>query len=70
MPWGVQVIRVLRDLGDNEVADIVRKKTKASVNATVFGDEEVQQGIAPAVVDADGKLCEPTEYYLNYLHSQ
>jgi lambda family phage portal protein len=54
VPWGAPVIRALRDLDDYEVAEIVRKKTEACVTAIVFGDDEAQQGIAPAVVDADG----------------
>ncbi|MFN3577250.1 MAG: phage portal protein, partial [Tabrizicola sp.] len=61
VPWGAPVIRALRDLDDYEVAEIVRKKTEACVTAIVFGDEEAQQGIAPAVVDADGNRVEQFE---------
>ncbi|RCK26784.1 portal protein [Thalassospira profundimaris] len=61
VPWGAPVIRSLRDLDDYEVAEIVRKKTEACVTAIVFGDEETQQGVAPAVVDADGKRIEQFE---------
>jgi lambda family phage portal protein len=61
VPWGAPVIRSLRDLDDYEVAEIVRKKTEACVTAIVFGDEEAQQGIAPAVVDADGNRVEQFE---------
>jgi hypothetical protein len=60
-PWGAPVIRSLRDLDDYEVAEIVRKKTEACVTAIVFGDEETQQGVAPSVVDADGKRIEQFE---------
>jgi len=61
VPWGAPVIRSLRDLDDYEVAEIVRKKTEACVTAIVFGDEETQQGVAPSVVDADGKRIEQFE---------
>lgn len=61
VPWGAPVIRSLRDLDDYEVAEIVRKKTEACVTAIVFGDDEAQQGIAPAVVDADGNRVEQFE---------
>lgn len=61
VPWGAPVIRSLRDLADYEVAEIVRKKTEACVTAIVFGDDEAQQGIAPAVVDADGNRVEQFE---------
>jgi lambda family phage portal protein len=61
VPWGAPVIRALRDLDDYEVAEIVRKKTEACVTAIVVGDDETQQGIAPAVVDADGNRVEQFE---------
>lgn len=61
VPWGAPVIRSLRDLDDYEVAEIVRKKTEACVTAIVFGDDETQQGVAPAVTDADGKRVEQFE---------
>jgi lambda family phage portal protein len=61
VPWGAPVIRSLRDLDDYEVAEIVRKKTEACVTAIVFGDDETQQGVAPAVTDADGKHVEQFE---------
>ena len=51
----------MRDLDDYEVAELVRKKTEACVTAFVFGDDESQQGIAPAVVDADGNRVEQFE---------
>ena len=61
VPWGAPVIRALRDLDDYEVAEIVRKKTEACVAAIVLGDDEDQQGIAPAVVDANGNRIEQFE---------
>ena len=61
VPWGAPVIRSLRDLDDYEVAEIVRKKTEACVTAIVFGADEDEQGIAPSVVDADGKRVETFE---------
>ncbi len=61
VPWGAPVIRSLRDLDDYEVAELVRKKTEACVTAIVFGDDEAQQGIAPAVIDADGNRVEQFE---------
>lgn len=43
------------------MAELVRKKTEACVTAIVFGDDEAQQGIAPAVIDADGNRVEQFE---------
>ena len=43
------------------MAELVRKKTEACVTAIVFGEDEAQQGIAPAVVDADGNRVEQFE---------
>ena len=47
VPWNAPVIRSLRDLDDCEVAELVRKKTKACVTAIVFGDDDSNKGSRP-----------------------
>lgn len=61
VPWGVPAIRALRDLGDWQVAELKRKKIEASVVGFVFGADEEQSSIAPAVLDADGNRVEQFE---------
>lgn len=61
VPWGAPVMRALRDLDDWTQAELVRKKTEACVVGVVFGADEVEQGVAPAVVDADGNRVEQFE---------
>jgi lambda family phage portal protein len=54
-------MRALRDLDDWTNAELVRKKTEACLVGIVFGADEAEQGVAPTVVDADGKLIEQFE---------
>lgn len=61
VPWGAPVMRALRDLDDWTNAELVRKKTEACLVGIVFGADEAEQGVAPTVVDADGKLIEQFE---------
>lgn len=61
VPWGSPVMRALRDLDDWTNAELVRKKTEACLVGIVFGADEVEQGVAPTIVDADGKLIEQFE---------
>lgn len=61
VPWGTPVMRALRDLDDWTQAELVRKKTEACVVGIVLGADEVEQGIAPSVVDADGNRVEQFE---------
>ena len=61
VPWGTPVIRTLRDLHDYEEAEIVRKKIESCLTAIVLGADEVEQGIAPMVVDAEGNHVEQFE---------
>ncbi len=61
VPWGAPVMRALRDLDDWTNAELVRKKTEACLVGIVMGADEADQGVAPAVVDADGKTIEQFE---------
>lgn len=61
VPWGAPAMRHIRDLDDWQHAELVRKKTEACLVGIVFGAEEVDQGIAPAVEDADGNRIEQFE---------
>ncbi|MFC3118882.1 phage portal protein [Jhaorihella thermophila] len=54
-------MRALRDLGDWQAAELVRKKTEACLVGVVFGAEEAEQGMAPSVVDADNRVIEAFE---------
>ncbi|PRX27771.1 phage portal protein, lambda family [Meinhardsimonia xiamenensis] len=61
VPWGAPAMRALRDLGDWQAAELVRKKTEACLVGVVFGAEEAEQGVAPSVVDADNRVIEAFE---------
>lgn len=61
VPWGAPSMRHIRDLDDWQNAELVRKKTEACLVGIVFGAEEADQGIAPAVEDADGNRIEQFE---------
>lgn len=61
VPWGTPAMRHIRDLDDWQVAELVRKKTEACLVGIVFGAEEADQGIAPAVEDAEGNRIEQFE---------
>jgi lambda family phage portal protein len=61
VPWGAPVMRALRDLDDWTNAELTRKKTEACLVGVVTGGDDADQGMAPAVVDADGKRIEQFE---------
>jgi hypothetical protein len=54
VPWGVPAMRALRELGDWQTAELVRKKIEASMVGFVFGADEDQQSMAPVVQDGFG----------------
>lgn len=60
VPWCSPIIRAARDLDDYEFAEGVRKKIASSVVGVVtgFDDNEAERGVAPQVVDANGKVIE------------
>lgn len=66
IPWLAPVLALKRDLADYESYELLRKKTEAAVVAFVIPgegmegdvDTEDKDGIAPSVVDADGRLVE------------
>lgn len=60
-PWGSPVIRALRDLDDWTNAELVRKKTEACLVGIVVGADDGQEGIAPSIVDSNGKIIEKFE---------
>jgi lambda family phage portal protein len=61
VPWGAPVMRALRDLDDWTNSELVRKKTEACLVGIVTAADDADQGVAPAVVDADGKTIEQFE---------
>lgn len=59
VPWGTPALAALRDHGDWQVAEMVRKKTEACLVGIVIGDEEEGgSGGVNAVQDADGNVIE------------
>jgi len=54
-------MRAMRDLDDWTNAELVRKKTEACLVGVVLGADEADQGVAPTVVDAEGKTIEQFE---------
>lgn len=61
VPWGAPVMRALRDLDDWTNSELVRKKTEACLVGIVTAADDADQGVAPTVVDADGKTIEQFE---------
>lgn len=61
VPWGAPVMRAIRDVDDWQHAEIVRKRTEACLVGIVVGADDDQQGIAPAVKDAEGNPVEQFE---------
>ena len=61
VPWGAPAMLALRDLGDWQQAELVRKKTEACLVGIVFGDDETQASVAPVVQDAQGNQVEQFE---------
>ena len=61
VPWGAPAMLALRDLGDWQQAELVRKKTEACLVGIVFGDDETQASVAPVVQDSQGNKVEQFE---------
>ena len=61
VPWGAPAMLALRDLGDWQQAELVRKKTEACLVGIVFGDDETQASVAPVVQDGQGNKVEQFE---------
>jgi lambda family phage portal protein len=61
VPWGTPALRAIQDLGDWQVAELVRKKTEACLVGIVFGDDEEQMRVTPSVQDVDGRQIEQFE---------
>ena len=61
VPWAAPAVLALRDLGDWQQAELVRKKTEACLVGIVFGDDETQNSVAPVVQDGDGNQVEQFE---------
>lgn len=59
VPWGVPALRAVRDHGDWQLAEMVRKKTEACMVGVVLGDDGTAggEGINP-IQDADGNSVE------------
>ncbi|MFC4669687.1 phage portal protein [Seohaeicola nanhaiensis] len=59
VPWGTPAIRALQDLGDWQVAEMVRKKTEACMVGVVIGEEgDGTANITPEVRDANNDPLE------------
>jgi lambda family phage portal protein len=61
VPWGAPVMRALRDLDDWTNSELVRKKTEACLVGIVTAADDAEQGVAPSVVDSDGRVIEQFE---------
>ncbi|MBL9058886.1 MAG: phage portal protein, partial [Mangrovicoccus sp.] len=59
VPWGAPAMLALRDIGDWQQAELVRKKT--CLVDIVFGDDETQASVAPVVPDGQGNKVEQFE---------
>ncbi len=59
VPWAAPAMRALQDLGDWQVAEMVRKKTEACMVGVVVGDDEVgDTSVGPTVEDENGNVIE------------
>lgn len=62
VPWGTPALRGLQDLGDWQVAELVRKKTEACMVGIVFGeDADGTTSAAPTIEDMSGNTIEQFE---------
>lgn len=61
VPWASPAMLAMRDLGDWQQAELVRKKTEACLVGIVFGDDDTQNSVAPVVQDSDGNQVEQFE---------
>ncbi|WP_231730459.1 phage portal protein [Celeribacter halophilus] len=59
VPWGAPAMIALRDLGDWQVAEMVRKKTEACMVGIVIGEDAAgETSMAPTVEDGMGNQIE------------
>jgi len=66
VPWGAPVVTALRDLGDYEDAEIMRKKLEACMVGVVTGGDEADMAsfLPPQQVDEQGNpINDPTGVY-------
>lgn len=61
VPWGTPSMTAITHVRDYQEAELVRKKIEACMVGIVFTDDESQESMAPAVVDADGRKIEQFE---------
>ncbi|MFG6637168.1 phage portal protein [Sulfitobacter sp. 1A12126] len=62
VPWGTPALRALQDLGDWQLAEMVRKKTEACMVGIVFGEDgDGTTSAAPTIEDANGNPIEQFE---------
>lgn len=62
VPWGTPALRALQDLGDWQLAEMVRKKTEACMVGIVFGEDAAgDTSAAPTLEDAQGNQIEQFE---------
>lgn len=58
VPWGVAAMTALRDHGDWQLAEMVRKKTEACLVGIVIGDDDAGSSGLNPIEDANGDLIE------------
>lgn len=61
VPWMAPVVRRIRDVDDYDFAESIRKKIEASLVGVVTSDDETEEGVAPRVETARGRLIEKFE---------
>lgn len=73
VPWGTPTLNGLRDLGDYEAAEVMRKKIEACTVGVVTGDGDDYVSTAsdtpPGVYDMDGQIVERFEPGM-FLHAR
>lgn len=60
VPWGTPALTALRDLGDWQIAEMVRKKTESCLVGIVFGDDQ-ELSATPTIKDDQGRTIEQFE---------
>ncbi|MBN9568987.1 MAG: phage portal protein [Alphaproteobacteria bacterium] len=60
VPWGTPALTALRDLGDWQIAEMVRKKTESCMVGIVFGDDQ-ELSATPTIKDDQGRTIEQFE---------
>lgn len=61
VPWGVSVIRSLREMDDWQVAELARKKTEACLVGVLLNADDESGSVAPVVTRDDGTKVEQFE---------